>query len=192
MKKRNTRVMKRAAMLIVMMLLVVACGKRDNVVNTGNLDAPTTQNNSPILSDITQYEGCPSPIRLQFSTAGVGSGSNGRTTITGPFNPGLISGVESAIYLGKSNFQDLMVITKMTNGGGVIGYNVTLALCPYEPIISANRPLSNFQAQNIVLDDNTNCQYGNIDYAVSYLTAEAIGYHQTAQFSTNFAPHCGQ
>ena len=177
-------------MLIVIMLMVVACSKRDNVVNTGNLDP--TQSNSPLLADIAQYEGCPNPIRLQYSTSGVGSGSNGRTTISGPFNQGLISGTESAIYLGKSSFQDLMVITKMTNGGGVIGYNVTLALCPYEPIISAQRPLSNFQAQNIVLDDNTNCQYGNVDYAVVYLTAEQIGYHPTAQFSTNFAPTCGQ
>ncbi|MDO9183111.1 MAG: hypothetical protein Q7U04_11920, partial [Bacteriovorax sp.] len=104
----------------------------------------------------------------------INNGSISGTTIGGNWQPGFMSnGTISNLYVGVSYYRDLMFVTKVTNGGQVIGYNATLSFCDvpnaypnFPPLVSNDRALVNFQAPSgIVLDVNTYCGYGVIDAA---------------------------
>lgn len=101
----------------------------------------------------------------------VNGGSISKTTIGGNWQPGfLTTGTVSDLYVGVSGYKDLMFVTKVTNGGKVVGYNVTLSFCElpnaypnYPALISDDRPLTSFQAPyGLIIDTSTACGYGTI------------------------------
>jgi len=179
------------------LLLSAACGKKENKVNIPATSATSpyyTGNpalgNSPILNQVNSIKAnvaCYNGYRLandvSFFVQGTFNTSS-RTTISGQFNPGYIpttAGAITQLYVGVSTFRDLMFITKVTNGSQVVGYNVTLSFCEmknlagtyYPSIISNETTLTNFIApKGIVLDSDTHCGYGVVDYAPdTYITA---------------------
>ena len=104
----------------------------------------------------------------------INGGSVNGTTISGNWQLGFLNtGTINNLYIGVSSYRDIMVVTKVTNGSQVVGYNVSLSFCsqpdsPNTPdLLSNDRPLVNFQTPNgIVLDTNTSCGYGTVNSAV--------------------------
>jgi len=90
------------------------------------------------------------------------------------------------------------MVSKIVNGTQVIGYNVTLSLCPYvgqdgTPYYHDSRPISAFHAPNgIVLDEDNHCGIGSVDAAIdTRIVAAAHSYTLQSGFPINlpeFAP----
>lgn len=106
----------------------------------------------------------------------VNGGSISETTIGGNWQSGFMSnGTISDLYVGVSAYKDLMFLTKVTNNGKVVGYNVTLSFCEvpnayprYPALVSNDRPLTNFQAPyGIILDKSSSCGHGTIAAALN-------------------------
>ncbi len=106
----------------------------------------------------------------------VNGGSISETTIGGNWQSGFMSnGTISDLYVGVSAYKDLMFVTKVTNNGKVIGYNVTLSYCEvpnaypnYPALVSNDRPLTNFQAPyGIILGKDSSCSHGTIAAAMN-------------------------
>lgn len=169
------------------LLLLGACGKK-NVVNSsaiGSGSSPFYTGNpaiSPaIISQVqsvkTSVQCLPGRNRLTTDASFfISGGSMSGTTIGGNWQSGFMgTGTITNLYIGVSAYRDLMFVTKVTNGGQVMGYNVTLSFCEvpnaypnYPALVSNDRPLVNFQAPNgIVLDMNTYCGYGVVDAALN-------------------------
>ena len=170
--------------LIACLVLLGSCGKTNTVnSNAGSGSSPFYTGNSAVSSSIvSQVQSMKSSVtclngnnRLSNDVSFyINGGSINGTTIGGNWQGGFMSqGSISNLYVGVSAYRDLMFVTKVTNGGQVIGYNVTLSFCGmpnaypnYPALISNDRPLVNFQAPSgIVLDTNTYCGYGVIDAA---------------------------
>lgn len=176
--------------LTACLLLLGSCGKKENKINSSAVSGSTSPFyvGNPALSSSPQIVQQVQSVR---STVGCLSGRTrlindvsfyinggavaGTTRIGGNWQPGFLNnGTISSLYIGVSAFRDLMFVTKVTNGGQVIGYNVTLSFCDvpnaypnYPALVSNDRALINFQAPNgIVLDTNTYCGYGVVDSAI--------------------------
>lgn len=175
------------------LLLGAACGKKENKVNI-----PATSSTSPyyvgnsavsativnqvnsIKANVACYNGYRLANDISFYV-NTSNGSSSRTTIGGQFIQGyLTTGSAAQLYVGVSTFRDLMFVTKVTNGSQVLGYNVTLSFCEmksayqnFPSIISNETSLTNFLAPSgIVLDSDTHCGYGVVDWAPNtYITA---------------------
>jgi len=183
--------------LAISLALTVACGKK-NRVNTSSL--PTTGTtvmgmpNIPAaqatqIQQIIAQSPCSTGARLpelQFSSQG--AMNNGNTSlVSGPFNQGFIGGPVSATFLGMSNFKDVMIVTKIANGTQVLGYNITISFCQFSPLLIPGRPLSGFSApMGIVLDQDTNCGIGSVDYAEVIMIAGQYQMYPQAQVATTF------
>ena len=182
MKGNNSKVCH-AALALVLLLSVTSCGDKKNKTNSSTSSTSTNVNNSGTWNS-TQYQdgsgyssdqvnsmnsiksgvNCQNGARLSqdviFSVQG---GAYNTSTIGGSFQAGSISGTVSKLYVGISAFNDLMFVSKITNGNSVIGYNVRLSMCPQMggynvPFISNERPLGDFRApQGITLNDSTVC-----------------------------------
>lgn len=213
------------ALALVLILGVTACGKKknstnsnnssNNVNNSGNWSSSQYQDNtnfsSQQASQISSIKGslnCQNGARLtQDVIFAVQGGAYNTSTIAGSFQPGSISGNVSQLYVGISAFNDLMFVSKITNGNSVLGYNVRLSMCPQMagnniPFIGNQRQLSNFQAPNgITLNDSTVCGVGQVTSAqntsmvTGSMTVNSYGYQTTvpeAQVVTTFyPPRCG-
>lgn len=121
---------------------------------------------SPQVQQVKQMYPCMSGPRLQTDyTFSAGVYNNSRTTIMGPFNQGNVGGQVGAIFVGKSQWNDLMIISKVTDGGSqLLGWNVTISMCSYgNGLVSDQRPLNGFQApKGITLAENPSCGWGDI------------------------------
>lgn len=171
--------------LTACLLLLGSCGKENKVNSNAGASgtSPFYVGNAAVSSTIvSQVQSVRSTVtclsgrnRLANDVSFyINGGSLTGTTIGGNWQPGFMSqGNISNLYIGVSAYRDLMFVTKVTNGGQVIGYNVTLSFCEmpnaypnFPALISNDRPLINFQAPNgIVLDVNTYCGYGVVDAA---------------------------
>lgn len=180
--------------LVSSAMILASCGKK-NVVNSGSSSSYFSANNS-VFAGSTQYiqyynsikakVACfPGTYRLNNDvTFYVNGGAYSQSTIAGQFQSGMItSGAVSEMYVGVSAFRDLMFVTKVTNGGSLVGYNVTLSMCSvsnkvpnYPLLVSNDRILSNFQAPyGIIVNSNTSCGYGLIASAqYTYMLSQRI------------------
>ena len=171
------------------LLLLGACGKKENKVNSSGASGtspfyvgnPALSSNPTIVSQVQGLRSSVSCLSGRTRLANdvsfyINGGSVSGTKIGGNWQPGFMSqGTISNLYIGVSAYRDLMFVTKVTNGGQVIGYNVTLSFCDvpnaypnYPALVSNDRALINFQAPyGIVLDTNTYCGYGVIDAALN-------------------------
>lgn len=171
------------------LLILGACGKKENKVNSNGASGtspfyvgnPALSANPAIVNQVQSLRASVACLQGRNRLANdvsfyINGGSISGTTIGGQWQSGFMgSGSISNLYVGVSAYRDLMFVTKVTNGGQVIGYNVTLSFCEvpnaypnYPALVSNDRALINFQAPNgIVLDTNTYCGYGVIDAAIN-------------------------
>ncbi|MFA6236604.1 MAG: hypothetical protein WC635_04680 [Bacteriovorax sp.] len=174
---------------IASLLLLGSCGKKENKVNSGGASGsspfyvgnPALSGSPAIVNQVQSLKSTvtcmPGRARLANDVSFyINGGSISGTTIGGQWQSGFMTnGIISNMYVGVSAYRDLMFVTKVTNGGQVIGYNVTLSFCEvpnaypnYPALVSNDRALVNFQAPNgIVLDTNTYCGYGVVDAAIN-------------------------
>ena len=174
---------------IAALLLIASCGKKNTVNSNASGSSPFYVGNPALSSGagtaiINQVQSVrasvtclPGRQRLaQDVSFYINGGSISGTTIGGNWQSGLMSnGSISDLYVGVSAYRDLMFLTKVTNGGQVIGYNVTLSFCDmpnaypnYPALISNDRALVNFQApQGITINTATSCGYGLIAAAIN-------------------------
>ncbi len=170
--------------LIVSALALTACGKKENKVNSSGVagSSPFYSGNpalggnvgSTIINQVNSIKAnvpCMTGYRLTndvsfYVQGGYAAGTN---TIYGNFTEGfLTSGTVNQLYVGVSIYRDLMFVTQVSNGGQVVGYNVTLSFCEMKStsanlpsIISNERKLSRFTAPwGINIGTKTNCGYG--------------------------------
>ena len=165
------------------------CGQTEDTIDSTVKTTSLFYSSNPALSSNPQIDSqvqsikanvaCTNGYRLTndvsfFLPGSFAAGSGSRTTIGGQFQEGFMSnGTISQLYVGVSLYRDLMFVTKVTNGSQVLGFNVTLSYCEVKnsyqglpSIISNERPLKNFRAQSgIVLDTDTHCGYGVVDWA---------------------------
>lgn len=153
-----------------------------NVNWTGQSVSPqnTPSSINSLYNQLSSALPCKTGQRLstiqQFSIqGGQNSYYNSQNRLSGNFNTGTISGTTGQLYMGVSTFNDIMIISEMTNGNSVVGHNVYLSMCASQNLIIEGRTLSAFQAPNgIVLDKNTSCPYGVVDAAINtYLQADS-------------------
>lgn len=172
-------------LLIVSALVLTACGKKENKVNSsgvagsspfysgnpalgGNVGSTIINQVNSIKANVACLNG---GYRLTndvsfYVQGGFAAGTN---NIFGNFTEGfLTNGTINQLYVGVSIFRDLMFVTQVANGGQVVGYNVTLSFCEMKSnpatlpsIISNERKLKNFSAPHgINIGTRTNCGYG--------------------------------
>lgn len=184
MKGGNLKVYHTALALVLLLGITSCGGDKKNKTSSSNSNSSTVLNNNGNLSgtqytDNTGYNSdqvstinniksgvnCQYGARLSqdviFSLQG---GAYNSATIAGSWQPGSIGGTVSKLYVGISAFNDLMFVSKITNGNNVVGYTVRLSMCPQYgghnniPYVANERPLSNFIAPNgITLSDSTVC-----------------------------------
>jgi hypothetical protein len=178
--------MKRTLSVALMMttMLMASCGKKENKVNTNAYGSTPFSVNNPVFSGqtgstiVTQYNkiknsiSClPGRTRLLNDVSFYVQGSFTGTAIGGNWQQGFMSnGTIADMFVGVSAFRDLMFLTKVTNGGQVMGYNVTLSFCEvpnayvnYPALVSNDRALINFQAPyGIYINTAKPCGYGLI------------------------------
>lgn len=212
--------------IFILAALASACGDKENKVgpktgtNTGTNNSGWTNNgphNGTQYVNPTQLTGeqvstfqqiksslnCQMGTRLvqdiTFATQGAGNQSSNRTNITGPFQSGSVPGGSAQkIYVGVSQFNDIMMVSKVVNGSQVVGYNITLSMCPYvgqdqTPYYHDSRPISAFHApRGIILDEDNHCGIGSVDAAIdTRIVAAAHSYTQQSGFTITlpeFAP----
>ncbi len=175
------------------LLLLGACGKKTNSVNSGAVPAVGSSpynTNSPLSTlnpqIATQVQNIKSSVACLYGRTRlindtsfyVSGGAMSGTTIGGGqqvWQQGFMAnGTISDLYVGVSAWRDLMFLTKVTNGGQVVGYNVTLSFCEvpnyyanYPALVSNDRALLNFQApKGITINTATSCGYGLIAAAL--------------------------
>ncbi len=176
------------AFSLTSLILIGSCGKKENTVNTGPFGTspfyqgnPALSSNPQIISQVQSIKSTvsclPGRTRLMNDVSFyVNSNSMSGTTIYGNWQSGFMSnGTISNLYVGVSAWRDLMFLTKVTNGGQVVGYNVTLSYCDvpnayvnYPALVSNDRALVYFQAPNgITINTATSCGYGLIAAAIN-------------------------
>lgn len=226
MKGGNSKVYHTALALILILGVTSCGGDKKNKTSSSNNSSSVGLNNSGTLSG-TQYQdstgynsdqvntinnikssvNCQYGARLTqdviFSLQG---GAYNTSTIAGTWQPGSVGGTVSKLYVGISAFNDLMFVSKLTNGNSVVGYTVRLSMCPQYggynvPFIANERPLSNFAApQGITLNDSTVCGVSLVTSAQNTtmvsgpVTMNVNGYQtnvpQAQVVTTFYAPRC--
>jgi hypothetical protein len=190
---------------------LVSCGKNNTVSGTstvysslpGTIAAPGTVGTTNFTqSTITELNRIVSQLRCQtgearvqvnFYTTNLGSNS---TQVMGPFTKGVLTGTPSAEFIGISQFGDIMVASKVSNGNQV-GHNISLFFCPAknqytgQEIIGTSTTLDGFAVDQmgIILDSNTNCAAGNVDRAYTGIRSSGFNNGQS-YIETFFTPYC--
>jgi len=189
-----------AAMVCAMML--TACGGKDNKITktlgvggSGNRNSSTygSSNTSGSVEQIKAQNPCNRRSDVTFTTASQGqAGGFSKTTIFGPFSKGASGGIVNDVYVGVSQFKDLIIVGKVSNGSQVMGYNVTLSFCVSGTLITEQRDLNNFTAPNgITIDSDTNCSVGNVDAAQqTSVISSPYQYVPAGNVITSFSKHC--
>ncbi len=167
--------------ILSVLIFTISCGKKaKNPYGYGygfNYLPQNTQAN--IAAYLTQYQ-CPNGRipEITFSVNQFYQGSGNTTQIQGSLSASPIGGIPSNSYVGV-NYQtkDVMVVTKVTSGGRVVGFNVSLSLCRdirqvnsgygvvNIPIIDNSRMPGIYQSNPIIVTDPTSCPMGTVDQA---------------------------
>ncbi|HLE12323.1 MAG: hypothetical protein A2504_14915 [Bdellovibrionales bacterium RIFOXYD12_FULL_39_22] len=153
---------------LIMLLGLFSCGGENNTASTATSTRDAVTNgttygtNATVSADINQLKTrypCQGGSRfdIPFYTSSVASD----TTIMGPFIAGRLSGTVAQTYVGMSVFNDLMIVTRQSNG-----YNVILSMCSYGVLLKPGRHYSQFTAPyGIVLYSHTTKSFSSVDAA---------------------------
>lgn len=175
--------------LVSSLILILSCGKKSNLGrNTyggpNYLPPNTVQNLQAYLS----FYACPNGRipDITFSAAQFYQSSGNTTQIQGQLQPTAIGGSPSNTYVGVNlGTKDVVAITKMTGGGRVVGFNITLSLCRdirqvnsgygvvNIPVIDQSRMPAVGGSSAIIVTDPTNCGMGSVDQATILLNIPA-------------------
>jgi len=180
----------------------VNCPGDDNLLPAGTQGQFPGYNGAPIpdvsggaINQLKSQTPCSSGGQrlpdLIFSTQSASAMGN-TSSISGPFQQGEIDGTAVSTYAGLTYFGDIMIVTKMTNGTQVVGYNVILSMCTQQNLIMPGRQMTGLNAPfGIVLYDHTNCGFGNVDSALK-TTMQAAQYqaYPATVIETTFGPAC--
>lgn len=171
------------------LILMLSCGKKStNRYGYGNYLNNLPPNVAANLSAYFNTYACPNGRipEVTFSAAQFYQGSGNTTQIQGQLQPSPIGGSPSNSYVGINlGTKDIIVITKMTSGGRVVGFNISLSLCRdirqmqvqvpsgygYQsvtlpiPIIDTTRVPSIGGMSPAIVTDPTNCGMGSVDQA---------------------------
>ncbi len=204
-------ILKASTIALFAALFLVSCGKDNSVSGStggsysqipGVIGTPGGGSGTFLQATVSELQRITAQLRCQqggtrvavtFYTQGLGTNS---TQVQGPFIKGYLPGTPSAEFIGISQFGDIMVVSKITNGGQV-GHNISLFFCPAKnnytgaEIIGPSTTLDGFAVDQmgIILDSNTNCAAGNVDRA--YTGIRSSGYMNGQQYiETFFTPYC--
>jgi hypothetical protein len=204
-EKRNVGAFLPLLILSMLLFQLSSCGKKSknktdadkpnngtNVLPDGSspIRPPSTSPSLPTfgndqlstIQSIKNNFNCPGGQRLGTDYVYYTQGYNhngSRTTIAGPFQEGNSPGGSSQkLYIGMSSYNDLMFVSKLTNGSQVVGYAVIVSYCSYSsngfPYIDNSRRITGFNApQGIVLDEDNFCGYGSVDSAQNTVAQSA-------------------
>ncbi len=210
---------KRAIGLAFIVLSLVSCGDKKNKTssNTVNSSTPTTGSTptNTVPYSTTAMAKAKSDIRCAQRSDNNGSAWTGRrlnqdylfkfdtgnASLTSlaqgnaPIPQGSISGQTAMEFVGVGVNGDIMVVTKMTNGSQLIGYNVAVSMCEFKSNINNKIFVGDsIQATNmwgvnngISLSVGTHCTYGKITSANVYIKLSSFS--QPVAFSY-YSPGC--
>ncbi len=138
-----------------------------NPLQTTGLNAQTMQT----INSIESQAPCPQGgqrIYKQYHSKQV---SGTHTTITGQFVDGAIpTTADSQLYVGFNYVsKDFIFMQKVVNGAQVTAFNATLSLCQIPNVISPDRNLTTFTVRAMNLDVDTNCGFGSVDAASTFV-----------------------
>ncbi len=173
-------------LLAAVLTLSASCGQKNKVnssqLGTGSVFSSGISYNSSSSSALSTYVSqynCSSGTR-HASAVFYLTTAYSYTTIGGNFTKGSLSGTAGTTYVGRSNYNDIMIVSKVLNSsGGMMGYNIELAFCvdssnTYTPPYFANRGVTAFAAPyGITLVEPTTSSIGFIASKQSQALIEA-------------------
>lgn len=173
------------------LILILSCGKKSTGRFTYGGPSYLPQNVVANLQAYISHYACPNGRvpDITFSAAQFYQGSGNTTQIQGQLQPTGIGGSPSNTYVGINvGTKDIIYITKMTSGGRVVGFNISLSLCrsissPQTiytgwnqpplyvsiPLIDQSRMPAVAGASPMIVTDPTNCAMGSVDQATVVL-----------------------
>ena len=167
------------------LLIISGCGN-DNVVDTsqipsggprGGSSGIGTLSNSNLAALYAQAP-CSGGARLSemyFTSSGANvQGSNIRAS----WQQGTTAGslVDKSRYIGFSQFNDVMIMEKVTTASGTAAFNLIVSFCQDQNLLVQGRSYSNFATPNgITVADNLNCATNNIISGYATMMADSYG-----------------
>jgi len=94
------------------------------------------------------------------------------------------------LYFGSSAFNDILVVQPVRDEKQkIVGANIYLSFCQFNPLIHSDRPLSNFQTPTgMVLTENYSaCPHGNVIALTATLSAAQFENYPATSVVTDFA-----
>jgi hypothetical protein len=100
------------------------------------------------------------PIHYKLSANASIADLQSITTLEGDLEEGNQDGFVTGMYNSRSNFNDLMVVSRTSDIEGDYKYTVSISYCEQAPLIVENRPISNLVLNGplVIQDDQTGCQ----------------------------------
>lgn len=186
--KLSSRVL--SLVVISSLILTISCGKKSSgrPGGYGNYYNNLPQNIAGNIQAYLNTYACPNGRlpEITFSASQFYAGSGNTTQIQGSLQPTAIGGSPSNTYVGVNlGTKDIIVISKITAGGRVVGFNISLSLCRdirqvnsgygiiNIPIIDQTRVPTIAGANPMIVTDPTNCAMGSVDQAYVYLNIPA-------------------
>ncbi len=158
-------------------LTFTSCGKKNNA-DPKNVATPYAP---PAFNSLKSQSFCPNGRqRIGDIPLSMSSGQSQGNSLSGVLQPNHVGGTVVETYIGvHKTFKDLLVITKVDNGGR-ISFNLTLSLCSYQSTqgvwhIGGGAQLSNFVARRINLSSNLGCLSNNVDKAIISFSNSSFG-----------------
>jgi hypothetical protein len=180
-------------LLVIPMLLTLlsSCGGDDNKVNNGGnngIVTPFSDGNHSAAYGRAMALGCNTGSRLPtkyYHTTEMGYNAY-NIAYSGVLQTGQIGGEAVGLFLGVSQNNDIIAVSKIANGSTVSGYNIAVSFCPYSygatPIISTSRAIERVDAPyGINIVSNTTCAY---NFVATSLLRMYIGPYSNSNWGT--------
>ncbi len=160
-------------------LMLASCGSDSNESAPAPVNNTTTTTNSnPVFNNtgingndasvwnsLKSQNSCPQGRMSDLTFQITGGNTYGNTIVQAQLQSGTSSGSVQASYYGISGNRDLLYVQKVANGNGAT-YNVVVSYCNWSlngmTMIGDGASMSNFQVQNLVLNNGSNCTTGAV------------------------------
>jgi len=213
---------KRAIGLTFVALALASCGGKKNTTsssaspNTSNpvttpVQTPTIGYNSQALAKAKSEIQCVQYTDRYYGTVrtgrrvgqdysfqfATGNASLTSLAINARLPAGNIPGSVASEFVGVGTFGDIMVVTKITNGSQLLGYNVAVSLCEIASSVNNKAYIDDStQATEMIgvnngisLSVGTHCNYGKVTAASTMIKLSSLS--QPVPFAF-YAPGCTQ
>lgn len=188
--------------LILSSFFLISCGN-DNIVDTSQIPPSgtggsvggigTLSNDS--LAALYAKTPCSGGARMSemyfTSSSATVQGSN----INANWQSGTTSGslVDKSRYVGFSQFNDIMILEKVTTASGTAAFNLIVSFCQDQQLLIQGRTYSNFMTPNgITVSDNLNCPSNNVISGYFTMMADAYGQASSRPVNTLFTVSANQ